>query len=165
MRQQRPPKWPRDPHVLRWPAPGLRPLASAAFGHGDRLGILRVQGALVIHVVLEYCIIIINLYWYCTLQCSVVQYCCTSLQYCSTEGTLFVCSLDIQCVHWISIKHTGYPVSSLAYPVCTLGRKSARFQCANWARLPVYTLDTQCAHWTSNVYTGICVLAGCNIYT
>ena len=33
---------------------GLRPLASAAFGHGDRLGILRVQGALVIHVVLEY---------------------------------------------------------------------------------------------------------------
>ena len=30
-------------------------------------------------------------------------------------------TLDIQCVHWISIKHTGYPVSSLAYPVCTLG--------------------------------------------
>ena len=48
--QQRPPKWPRDPHALRRPAPGLRPLASAAFGHGDRLGILRVQGALVIHV-------------------------------------------------------------------------------------------------------------------
>ena len=60
-------------------------------------------------------------------------------------------------------EHTGYSVCSLAYPVCTLGRKSARFQCANWARLPVYTLDTQCAHWTSNVYTGICVLAGCNI--
>ena len=61
--------------------------------------------------------------------------------------------------------HTEYSVCSLAYPVCTLGRKSARFQCANWARLPVYTLDTQCAHWTSNVYTGICVLAGCNICT
>ena len=53
VRQQRPPKWPRDPHALRRPAPGLRPLASAAFGHGDRLGILRVQGALVIHVVLH----------------------------------------------------------------------------------------------------------------
>ena len=37
--------------ALRRPARGLRPLASAAFGHGDRLGILRVQGALVIHVV------------------------------------------------------------------------------------------------------------------
>jgi hypothetical protein len=34
-------------------APGLRPIASAAFGHGDRLDILRVQGALVIHVVLH----------------------------------------------------------------------------------------------------------------
>jgi hypothetical protein len=33
---------------MRRPAPGLRPLASAAFGHGDRLGILRVHGALVI---------------------------------------------------------------------------------------------------------------------
>ena len=34
-------------------AAGSRPsaFASAAFGHGDRLGILRVQGALVIHVV------------------------------------------------------------------------------------------------------------------
>jgi hypothetical protein len=55
VRQQRPPKWPRDPHALRRPAPGLRPLASAAFGQGDRLGILRVQGALVIlvHVVLN----------------------------------------------------------------------------------------------------------------
>ncbi len=53
VRQQRPPKWPRDPHALRRPAPGLRPLASAAFGHGDRPGILRVQGGLVIHVVLH----------------------------------------------------------------------------------------------------------------
>jgi hypothetical protein len=35
------------------PASGLWPLASAAFGHGDRLGILRVQGVLVIHVVLH----------------------------------------------------------------------------------------------------------------
>jgi hypothetical protein len=42
-----------DPHALRRPAPGLWPLASAAFGHGDRLDILRVQGALVIHVVLH----------------------------------------------------------------------------------------------------------------
>jgi hypothetical protein len=87
VRQQRPPKWPRDHHALRRPAPGLRPLASAAFGHGDRLGILRVHGALVIHVVLEYRIIIIDLYWYCTLQSSVVQYCSTPLQYCSTELT------------------------------------------------------------------------------
>ena len=42
----------------RYPCPaaaGSRPsaFASAAFGHGDRLGILRVQGALVIHVVLH----------------------------------------------------------------------------------------------------------------
>jgi hypothetical protein len=49
----RPPKWPRDPHALRRPAPGLRPLASAACGPGDRRGILRVQGALAIHVVLH----------------------------------------------------------------------------------------------------------------
>ena len=53
VRQERPPKWPRDSHALRLPAPGLRPFASAAFGKGDRLGILRVQGALVIHVVLH----------------------------------------------------------------------------------------------------------------
>jgi hypothetical protein len=41
----------RDPHALRRPAPGLWTLAAAAFGHGDRLGISRVQGALMIHVV------------------------------------------------------------------------------------------------------------------
>ena len=43
---------PRSPYPA---AAGSRPsaFASAAFGHGDRLGILRVQGALVIHVVLH----------------------------------------------------------------------------------------------------------------
>jgi hypothetical protein len=52
-----PAKITRDPHALRRPAPGLWPLASAAFGHRDRLGILRVQGTLVtlvlVHVVLH----------------------------------------------------------------------------------------------------------------
>ena len=32
-----------------------------------------------------------------------------------------VTTLDIQCAYWISSVHTRYPVSSLAYPVCTLG--------------------------------------------
>ena len=51
VRQQRPPKWPHDRYAPRQPAPSLWPLASAAFGHGDLLGILRMQGALVVHVV------------------------------------------------------------------------------------------------------------------
>ena len=52
VRQQLPPKWPRDPYALRRPAPGLTAFDSAAFGHGDRLDILRVQRVLVTHVVL-----------------------------------------------------------------------------------------------------------------
>ena len=77
-----PPTWLCDPHTLRWSAPGLRPLASAAFGHGDRLGILRVHGALVIHVVLHN-----NNKCALVLQYLVVRYCSTSLQYCSNGGT------------------------------------------------------------------------------
>jgi hypothetical protein len=40
--------------VLLWrPAPRRRPLAAAAVGQGDRLDILRIEGALVIHVALH----------------------------------------------------------------------------------------------------------------
>ena len=42
-----------DPHALRRPALGLTAFASTAFGHVDRPGILRFQGALVIYVVLN----------------------------------------------------------------------------------------------------------------
>ena len=67
-----------------------------------------------------------------------------------------VSTLDIQCAYWISSVLTGCPVSSLAYPVCTLGENPARFQCAYWTRLPVCTLDIQC----TQVHTGypVCTL-------
>ena len=76
-----------------------------------------------------------------------------------------VSTLDIQCAYWIFSVLTGCPVTSLAYPVCTLGENPARFQCAYWTRLPVCTLDIQCTHWISGVYTGVNVLAGRNICT
>ena len=49
VRQQRPLKWTRDLYAMQRLAPRLTAFASAAFGHGGRPGILRFQGALVIH--------------------------------------------------------------------------------------------------------------------
>ena len=79
-----PAKMARDPHALRRPAPGLTAFASAALGHGDRLGILRVQRVLVKHVVwynnnkcvstgTGTCIAVVQVH---VLQCT-LQYLCT----------------------------------------------------------------------------------------
>ena len=78
VRQHRPPKWPRDSHALRRPASGLTAFASAAFGHGDRLGI---------HVVLH------NTNRFVSTGQALVQV----LQYCSTALLLqdLVCSTAV----------------------------------------------------------------------